>query len=156
LLNRLGNDYHSPHDLIDGFVFVYTASTAKLVNRPGCRVSVAHTQVTCTSAPGSGQGHHWTFTVPAQAAVLATNAQHVQWTGAGNAGTAYAVPVLSGVGGQGAHEASTEGGQVIVLTGASFGPPTSAEGGASPVVVVYGPKSTDAGTSDTSESGVTR
>jgi hypothetical protein len=72
----------------------------------GCLVTTAHVALECSSAPGAGAGLHWRIVIGGQESVAAT--------------TAYAPPVISGLSGLGALDASTSGGQSVVISGTFF------------------------------------
>ena len=78
-----------------------------------CTVTVAHATAECLTLPGVGKDLYWKLVVGGQASVN-------YWAQV----TSYAVPVLTGLAspatGIGALE--TSGGQIVTLTGTSFGP----------------------------------
>eukprot|EP00505_MAST-04D_sp_SCG-Rhode-Island_P001045 Stramenopile-MAST_4_protein_1045 len=73
-----------------------------------CYVSIAHTQVRCTMAPGAGRKHSWTLFVGAQRSRSPTSS--------------YGIPEILGISGAGAFDAHTDGGQVVQLMGRNYGP----------------------------------
>ena len=75
----------------------------------GCRVSTAHTQIECTTAPGTGKDHSWKVTIGGQvSAPYAAN-------------TSYAPPIVASYEGLGATDAETNGNQVVQVLGRNFG-----------------------------------
>ena len=95
------------------------ASGPKEFQGAQCNVTVAHTQVTCLTAPGAGGRLSWSLTVDAQPSVLAS--------------TDYSPPAIAALTGPGAASANPNGGQQVTLTGSNFGEPQWLEG------VSYGP-----------------
>ena len=93
-----------------------------------CTVSIAHVQLTCTSAPGVGAGLSFLITVAGQ-----TMSSPSGVTLAG-----YRKPLISGLSGLGTNQALTVGGQIVLLTGDQFGPVTPTVAGALPAGVVPG------------------
>ena len=114
----------------------------------GCVVTTAHLVITCSTAPGAGAALKWLLTIGGQASVYPT--------------TSYAVPLITGLSGPGALDgegrsgslggplfslrppttlfvlaASTEGGQVVNITGSFF------SFGAFLERVTYGPNGND-------------
>lgn len=74
-----------------------------------CNVTRDHTEVTCLTAVGAGDGLSWQVVVDGQASKSPT--------------TEYASPSVSSIDGPSAKEASTDGGGVVVVRGTDFGPP---------------------------------
>lgn len=74
-----------------------------------CAVTVAHREVQCLTTEGAGRGLKWEIVVDRQVSVAPT--------------TYYDVPTISAVTGPGAKDASTDGGDVVVIHGNNFGPP---------------------------------
>lgn len=72
----------------------------------GCRVTVAHTQITCRMVAGSGTGHTWRVTVGGQPSPVSA------------ATTSYARPQISSLS---SSTLSTAGGTDVVITGSNFG-----------------------------------
>ena len=111
---------------ITGYNFGATAATLSRVTygrtggefvASGCAMAVPHSQLVCNTSVGAGAGLTWVVTVDAQASVMPL--------------TAYLAPVIDSF--SGATNASTDGGELVVLTGRYFS--TSAFLGA----VTYGP-----------------
>ena len=111
---------------ISGYNFGASSSTLSRVTygraggefvASGCSVTVPHTQLVCNTSVGAGAGLTWTVVVDGQASVTPV--------------TAYLPPIVDSF--SGATNASTDGGELIVLTGRYFS--TSAFLGA----VTYGP-----------------
>jgi VCBS repeat-containing protein len=76
-----------------------------------CRVTSDHTQVTCTTAPGTGKDLRWELTIADQS------------TGIFLGGTSnYAAPVVAQYTGAGASSALTSGGEEVLIDGFNFGP----------------------------------
>ena len=74
----------------------------------GCRVSVDHTEVMCTTGPGAGRELSWTIMIAGQNSSMAT--------------TSYHPPEISAFMGPGSVDASSDGGQKVVIRGRYFGP----------------------------------
>ena len=76
-------------------------------------------QIRCLTAPGYGTGHKLTVTIGtgSDAATAAARTSAVY-----DAGISYAAPIVAVYAGPGASDASTYGGQSIIVTGANFGP----------------------------------
>jgi len=75
----------------------------------GCYVSIAHTQITCTTAPGAGKDLSWVVTVDGQDGT--------------NEKTDYGKPILSGTTFSLPY-LNNDGGETIIINGTNFGPPT--------------------------------
>ncbi|CAE7626518.1 unnamed protein product, partial [Symbiodinium sp. KB8] len=76
-----------------------------------CNVTVAHTQVQCTLAPGAGEGLKWDLVIDG---LLSSELS-----------TAYRPPSIISLSGEGASPANSAGGEIVHLDGADFGPPLS-------------------------------
>jgi hypothetical protein len=85
---------------VDGQVYTPTCSLA----------SVNHTLLQCVAVAGVGVGHVWSLTVDGQPSAPSTQT------------TSYAPPTLTQLGGAGANNANTNGGQIVLLRGSNFGP----------------------------------
>jgi len=72
----------------------------------GCSIVTDHTQINCTTIPGSGFGHTWLVTVDGQLSTVPT--------------TEYGEPVVDSVVGPVA--AKTSGGEAVSIFGRNFGP----------------------------------
>ena len=92
----------------------------------GCAIIEDHKTVECDTAPGVGTGLTWTVVVGLQASTP---------VGALSA-AAYLPPRIIEVTGPGSLDATTVGGQAVILTGDQFGP--SVGSGGSTMVVTYG------------------
>jgi hypothetical protein len=75
-----------------------------------CKVTVAHTTVTCDSVAGVGTGLSSKIRVGGQLSPASTDLM------------SYKLPILTALSGAGKHHALTIGGQEVVLSGSSFGP----------------------------------
>ena len=75
----------------------------------GCSVTVEHSQISCASAVGAGAGLVWTVTVDGQASVVPS--------------TNYGRPAIVSFSGAGAANATTDGGDAVVLWGSNFAVP---------------------------------
>ena len=119
--NKLKVTYGPPGDFDR-----YTAS--------GCTVvaQTSHRNITCRTAAGVGAGHSWQVTVGEQTSVVDAAVRT----------TSYRRPTISFVGGQGAKDATTEGGQDITIRGVMFGPRVLAAGSV-PLKVTYGATGTE-------------
>jgi len=79
----------------------------------GCHVAIAHTLLTCLTAPGAGWGLEWSVVIDAQNSTPAT--------------TAYEPPILTAIncttcpGPSPSSSLSPSGGDTVVLTGVNFG-----------------------------------
>jgi hypothetical protein len=83
---------------------------AEMKYYPACIMTIAHTEIRCTTTPGSGINHAWTIVASWQSSGPSTTL------------TRYKVPTLLGLSGPGSLEAGTQGGQAVVLRGGNFGP----------------------------------
>ena len=96
-----------------------------------CSVSVAHTELTCTTSPGAGPNLIWSITVDGQKSVEPT--------------TNYAVPTIINItnwpSGSLVTSANVLGGDVVMITGTNFGPPRGGGGFAGSLIqdISYGP-----------------
>ena len=72
----------------------------------GCSVTIADTQVSCTTAPGAGAGLRWLITVDGQVSTVPV--------------TDYAPPLVTALSGPGSSNANTDGGETVVITGTNF------------------------------------
>ena len=103
--------------------------TALLCSVPS---DAAHVMIVCTSVPGVGAGLSFQASVGGQNSSISTST------------ASYQVPVISGISGVGASDATTVGGQQIVLQGDQFGPVTQLASDGTPIGLfipsaVYGP-----------------
>lgn len=89
----------------------------------GCVVTTDHVAITCATAPGAGAALKWLVVVGGQYSVYPT--------------TSYAVPLITGLSGPGARDASSEGGQVVNIAGQFFSFGSFLER------VTYGPSGSD-------------
>lgn len=69
-------------------------------------MTTAHLVISCTTAPGAGAGLKWLVKIGGQDSVYPT--------------TSYAVPSITGLSGAGSRDASTEGGQQVIISGQDF------------------------------------
>lgn len=74
-----------------------------------CYVRAANTQIDCLTAPGTGKGHLWTVIVGNQSSPVMLSRP-----------TSYHPPIVSIETGEGAVDAQTYGGQVVVIQGAQW------------------------------------
>jgi hypothetical protein len=88
-----------------------------------CGFSIAHTQLLCNTTVGAGSGLKWLVTIDGQISTVPS--------------TDYAPPVITSITGAGSVNASTDGGDVVILTGNYFSINTWLE------KVTYGPKGTE-------------
>ena len=79
---------------------------------PSCRVTIDDTEVECVTLPGTGMDLSFTINIAGQAPEASRLDTEL----------AYAQPVLALFEGEGAIDAETPGGQVVVLRGNNFGP----------------------------------
>ena len=84
----------------------YGRTGTEFIATPSCALTVAHTQITCSTTVGAGAGMTWTVTVDGQRSIAPT--------------TAYLAPVITSFSGAGAVNASTDGGDLVVITGQYF------------------------------------
>jgi hypothetical protein len=114
-------------------VFYGPTSAPRRFEAASCRLGEGdkeHKLVMCTTAVGVGRDHVWEVEVGAQSSSDATPAVAANMT-------AYAAPEVHSVGGVGASDANTRGGQVLVLQGNYFGAPEVVE--SDMLHVSYGP-----------------
>jgi len=106
-------------------VTAYSAYLNTSVPIPCVRATgtAAHSRATCTLPAGVGKGWQISLNVCGQQAPPCAVSGICQYQTLG-----FAAPVVTGVGGPGARGASTEGGQVVTLSGREFGPLWSATG----------------------------
>jgi len=76
-----------------------------------CQVTVAHRQMVCLTAPGTGAELYWAATVGGQSSDIFLNAT-----------TNYHPPVVAFYSGPGAEDADTRGYEVVYIDGKNFGP----------------------------------
>jgi hypothetical protein len=76
-----------------------------------CRVTVAGSVVTCSSAVGVGAGFRWRIFVGKSNS-----------TSPASSSLSYGLPIISAFAGAGASQAATQGGQLVNITGDQFGP----------------------------------
>jgi hypothetical protein len=88
-----------------------------------CGFSIAHTQLLCNTTVGAGSGLKWLVTIDGQISTVPS--------------TDYAPPVIYSVSGPGSVNASTDGGDLVILTGSYFSINKFLE------KVTYGPKGTE-------------
>jgi hypothetical protein len=84
-------------------------ANASTFSAAGCALTVPHTQIVCTTAPGAGAGLKWLVDIDGQRSVAPT--------------TAYAPPAVAAFAapGLGSTDAfSTEGGEAVLVSGADF------------------------------------
>lgn len=84
----------------------YSAANGTVFYAQNCSVIRAHDLVQCNSVVGAGSGLLWRLTIGRQISVAPT--------------TAYGVPVIDSIAGPGAADASTDGGDLVILTGRFF------------------------------------
>ena len=89
------------------------------------RDPVGHAWVSCYGVVGVGWLHRWAVSVAGQASPLSAQT------------TSFLPPQLVGVLGPGGHNANTDGGQVVRITGSEFGPAGAINDHL--ITVVYGP-----------------
>lgn len=75
------------------------------LSSPGCALTIPHTQIVCNTTVGAGSGLVWFVTIDGQRSVSPS--------------TNYGPPIISGFGGAAAN-ASTNGGEVILINGTYF------------------------------------
>ena len=108
---RLNAPSMMPSEAPSAVLFAPTTAAATPEPTPDlcyCEIVTPHTQINCSTIPGSGFGHTWLVTVNGQLSTVPT--------------TKYASPVISAIGGPGAADASTAGGQAVTIDGRFFGP----------------------------------
>lgn len=76
-----------------------------------CRVSVAHTQISCLTSPGSGANLTWSVSIAGQASIVISNIT-----------SNYAPPIVSNYAGPGSFMANTYGKEIVRIQGRNFGP----------------------------------
>jgi hypothetical protein len=93
------------------------------------RDPVRHAWISCFGVVGVGLHHRWVVNVTGQASAPSTST------------TSFRRPTVSAVFGPGGRNANTDGGQVVLLSGADFGPPSASAPVSNDalVSVVYGP-----------------
>lgn len=79
------------------------AASAGEFTAVNCTVITAHTRVRCLVAPGAGAGHSWSLVIASQRSVMPT--------------TKYRPPAITDLTGPGTVDASTEGGQDVLVNG---------------------------------------
>jgi hypothetical protein len=80
-------------------------SNVRKYEATSCEIWNPHTLMVCLTAEGTGTGHSWGVDVDSQR------------SGVFNAGTGYAVPVITLFRGEGAVDASTEGAERVIIEG---------------------------------------
>jgi sugar lactone lactonase YvrE len=138
-----GNDYFAPGahlaDTVGGEPVYITGSNFGPIGSPidsvtygvdgndfiaaNCGFSIAHTQLLCNTTVGAGSGLKWLVTIDGQISTVPS--------------TDYAPPVITSVSGPGSVNASTDGGDIVILTGSYFSINKFLE------KVTYGPKGTE-------------
>jgi hypothetical protein len=88
-----------------------------------CGFAIAHTQLLCNTTVGAGSGLKWLVTIDGQISTVPS--------------TDYAPPIITSVSGPGSINASTDGGDIVILTGSYFSVNKWLE------KVTYGPKGTE-------------
>jgi hypothetical protein len=88
-----------------------------------CGFAIAHTQLLCNTTVGAGAGLKWLVTIDGQISTVPS--------------TDYAPPIITSVSGPGSINASTDGGDIVILTGSYFSVNKWLE------KVTYGPKGTE-------------
>lgn len=102
---------------------LYSAASGTVFTAENCSVIRAHDLVQCNTAVGAGAGLLWRLTIGRQVSVAPT--------------TAYGVPIIDSINGPGAADASTDGGELVILTGRYFSVQQFLEG------VTYGVSGTE-------------
>jgi len=138
-----GNDYFAPGahlaDTVGGEPVFITGANFGPVGSPidsvtygvdgndftavNCGFSIAHTQLLCNTTVGAGSGLKWLVKIDGQISTVPS--------------TDYAPPVITSVSGSGSVNASTDGGDIVILTGSYFSINKFLE------KVTYGPKGTE-------------
>ena len=90
----------------------YTRAGSQVYAALSCRTTVAHTNIECVIAEGTGTGYSWTVVVGGQTSAAC----------AACVKTGYRPPVAASFTGAGADQASTPGFQAVRITGSGFGP----------------------------------
>jgi hypothetical protein len=85
----------------------YGSSGSELLAE-GCNITVPHTQIQCFTVPGAGARLKWSVLIDSLMSEAPT--------------TAYDVPRVTSIEGPGAVNASTYGGELVVVRGSNFGP----------------------------------
>jgi hypothetical protein len=94
-------------------------------NAVNCRVTTAHTVITCSTAEGTGKDHAWVLNVGNQ------DSPRVE------ANTSYAPPMVIKYTGPGSDLANTIGNEVVTIEGRNFGPIINQANGNQPELVSY-------------------
>ena len=102
-----------------GGVTKFTAGTPDSLGKPWCAVTIAHTEITCASAPGTGSG----YSVQAAVGGQPSNVLRPPMSYGAPVMTAFTPP--TGM--------ATTGGVNVIITGTNFGP----TGGAVPLSASY-------------------
>jgi hypothetical protein len=130
--SRSAQTYGGEEVLIDGFNFGPVGSPVDSVtygedgrefSAASCSIQTPHTRLRCLTSVGAGAGLRWLVTIDGQESSTPT--------------TDYGVPVIASISGAGAADASTDGGDVVVLTGTYFATDAFLES------VTYGPGGTE-------------
>jgi hypothetical protein len=125
IVTLTGTNFGSKADFSKLFIYYGPAGEMKYI--PACVLSQAHSEIQCTSTPGSGKDHEWLVVASRLLSAPSTVL------------TKYKVPVMLSLAGPGAKEAKTKGGQQVYITGKNFGPVIDgASGGPSSITVIYG------------------
>ncbi|GBG32619.1 Protocadherin Fat 4 [Hondaea fermentalgiana] len=95
-----------------------------IVYEPDC-VVVNNVRIVCSTKPGTGADHVWTFDFGGHTGVSPPE----------GVTTSYAVPTVGAYEGAGADDALTSGGQTVLIKGSNFGPADGAE-----ILAFYGPE----------------
>jgi hypothetical protein len=108
-------------------LFIYYGPVGETKYLPVCSMTVAHSEIVCSSTPGSGGNHEWSIVASGLSSAPSTDL------------TNYKAPVMISLSGPGALEAKTQGGQQVYITGENFGPfVDGTSGGPSAISVAYG------------------
>ena len=100
---------------IQGVSFGSGNGTEHILDSTACSVTVSHQQITCTTTKGGGKNHKWSVDIAGQKSTVPT--------------TSYLRPTIDTIVGEGATDASMDGGEEIILNGENFGPlPSFGEG----------------------------
>ena len=105
----------------------YGGTTATRFDARTCRVSLAHSQITCVTSVGTGSNHTLRAEVGGQVSEMTAHSmpmgENLLVEAAAEATTvSYAAPVISLYEGDGAVDAVTPGGDELVIRGDNFGP----------------------------------
>jgi len=76
-----------------------------------CRVTVSHTQITCSTTEGTGRDLYWAVSIATRVSPIFLGKT-----------SSYSPPVVSRYAGAGSRLARTVGGELVVITGNNFGP----------------------------------